>query len=378
MDRLVIEAMTPFLSEEPANPHASDHALGWRAHAAVDKAADQIAQTIGSDQDEIIFTSGATEANNLAILGIIRRAPSDRCRILVSAIEHKSVLSSARATARYGFAVEQIPVDRAGIVDLAALERLLADDVLLVSVMAVNNEIGSLQPLREVAERVHRVGAYIHSDAAQALSATRFDVEELGLDLASFSGHKIYGPKGIGSLYVRRAVQSHIEPLMYGGDQQNGLRPGTLPVPLCVGFGIAAMLMVTETAEEERLRIRHLRDRLVDRLIAIQPGIVLNGPSATLRHPGNANVRFAGFCGSDLLASVQPTLAASTGSACTSGIPEPSHVLRAIGLSVEESESSIRFGVGRFTTPDHIDQAVALIERALCSLLSAPERLTNE
>lgn len=361
--------MTPFLSEEPANPHASDHALGWRAHAAVDKAAGQIAQTIGSDQDEIIFTSGATEANNLALLGIIRRAPSDRRRILVSAIEHKSVLSSARAATRYGFTVEQIPVDRDGIVDLAALEGLLADDILLVSVMAVNNEIGSLQPLREVAERARQVGAYVHSDAAQALSAMRFDVEELGLDLASLSGHKIYGPKGIGALYVRRAVQCHIEPLMYGGDQQHGLRPGTLPVPLCVGFGTATTLMVTGTAEEERLRIRHLRDRLVDRLIAIRPGIVLNGPSATLRHPGNANIRFVGFSASDILAALQPTLAASTGSACTSGIPEPSHVLRAIRLSAEDADSSIRFGLGRFTTTNDIDQAVAMIERALCRTL---------
>jgi cysteine desulfurase len=365
VDPRVIDRMHEFFVSSPANPHASEHSMGWRAYAAVEAASAEIATVLRVDADEIVFTSGATEANNLAILGLLPRAPAGRRRVLVSAIEHKSVLAAADAAKRFGVMADIVPVDGSGLVDIDSLSAQLADDVLLVSIMAVNNEIGSMQSLRAIADRVHRAGALFHTDAVHALAAGPFDLSEIGADFASLSAHKVYGPKGVGCLFIRRELQNRIEPLMYGGDQQRGLRPGTLPVPLCVGFGMAVGLMTGDGAEDDRQRIAGLRDLLVHRLLDLDPRTHLNGPPLQARHPGNANLRFSGLDARDVLSVLQPRLAASTGSACTSGDPEPSHVLRSIGLSAEDAQASIRFSLGRFTSVDDIERAISLIGEAI-------------
>jgi cysteine desulfurase len=365
VDPRVMAAMAPYFTEFFGNPHATEHSEGWRAHEAIDAAARKIATALGTDPDEIIFTSGATESNNLAILGIARRAPLPRQRILVSSIEHKCVLAAARMAASFGLTVELIPVDRDGFIDLDDLRERLRPDVLLVSVMAVNNEIGTIQPIREIARHAHAVGALMHTDASQALAAGPLNVALWDVDLLSLSAHKIYGPKGIGLLVIRRDIQDSIEPLMYGGEQQQGLRSGTLPVPLCVGLAEAVALMTGEGAGRELQRLRSLRDALIAKLHQVDERIQVNGPESNARHSGNANLRFPGLDARDLLAALQPCVAASTGSACISGIEESSHVLRAIGLSSIEADSSVRFCVGRFTVEEDIDEAVSLIRSAL-------------
>lgn len=360
--------MARYFSEHFANPHAADHSEGWLANAAVEEAASKLASAIGADRDEIVFTSGATEANNLAILGLARRASPSRRRILVSAIEHKCVLSSARAAEAMGLTVELLPVDSQGLIDCDYLKSRLSDDVLLVSVMAVNNEVGTIQDVASISTLARRVGALVHTDAVQAMAAGPIDVNAWAVDTLSLSAHKIYGPKGVGALYIRRDVQSKVEPLIYGGGQQNGIRSGTLPVPLCVGFSEAAGLMVGNNAEAERVCLIALRDKFVDNLRTRDKSIQLNGPAGVLRHPGNANLRFPGLDARDLIAALQPRVAASTGSACSTGIPEPSHVLRAIGLTGSEAESSVRFSLGRFTSDSDISQAVDLIVEAVQNL----------
>jgi cysteine desulfurase len=364
VDPRVVESIAKCFRECPGNPHSEDHAVGWRAAAAVDDIAAQSATILGCDPDEIVFTSGATESNNLAILGLAARAPADRRRIIVSAIEHKSVLAAASAARdRYGCTLETIPVDREGVIDLKAAERMIAPDVLLVSVMAVNSEIGSLQPVAELAYLCAGFGTPLHTDAAQAPVAGLAGTE--GAQLISLSAHKMYGPQGIGVLRVAREVQRLIEPLIYGGGQQQGLRSGTLPVPLIVGLGGALTLMCSPDADDERRRVGGLRDAFVERVMGLSGRVHLNGPPLARRHPGNCNLRFDGVDGRDLLGKLQPHLAASTGSACSSGIPEPSHVLTAIGLDEQQARSSVRFSFGRFSTLDDIDRAVSLVAQAL-------------
>ena len=358
--------MAPFWTQRFGNPHSSEHAVGWHARRAVDDAAAAVAALIGADADEIIFTSGATEANNLALLGLAGRAPPEANRILVSAIEHKCVLAAAGAIAeRTDFTVETIAVDRQGILDLTALETALDNNVLLVSIMAVNNEVGSIQDLPRISEILSSYNIPFHCDAAQAPCA--IDMEDLAnyADMISLSAHKMYGPQGIGALYIRRELQHRIEPLIYGGGQQNGLRSGTLPLPLCVGMGIASELAANHDAVAERARIARQRDHFVRLLEEGGMNLVLNGPLGDMRHPGNANLRFEGFDAHTILGALQPQIAASTGAACTSGFPEPSHVLRAMGLTIEESASSIRFSFGHFTTDDEIRVAAKLIGQAL-------------
>ena len=366
VDPRVFEAMAPYWRESFGNPHSSDHVVGWRSADAVHGAASSVAALIGADPDEIIFTSGATEANNLALQGLARRASANRRRIVVSAIEHKCVLAAARSLQeREGCAVEVIPVDREGFIDLAALEAILDETVLVVSVMAVNNEIGTIQDLPRIAALLKEHEVLFHCDAAQAPCA--MDLSDLALhaDLISLSGHKMYGPQGIGALYIRREVQAQIEPIIYGGGQQAGLRSGTVPVPLCVGMGTAVDIIRAPHALLERQRVAGQRDAFVNRL---QDGILsvpINGPTVHPRHPGNANLRFEGFNAQDILGALQPRVAASTGAACTSGIPEPSHVLRAIGLSTEQAESSIRFSFGRFTTDAEVEEAARAVSEVL-------------
>ncbi len=364
--------MQPYFTEFIANPHASDHALGWKAAAAIENAAQQVARLIGASADEIIFTSGATESNNLAILGLARRAAivqTSRKRILLSAIEHKCVFSVGRILEeQYDYEVNFIPVDRNGHVLSKELERMLRDDVLLVSIMAVNNEIGSIQDIKALSEVIGNTGAVFHCDAAQAPMA--IDMKDLSTyaDMISLSGHKMYGPKGVGALYIRRDFQDDIEPLMYGGGQQNGLRSGTLPTPLCVGMGAAAEYIESFEISQKRDELRARRDRFLDMLLALPWSAQLYGVDRRVRHPGNIALGFPGFHAQDILWALQPFLAASTGSACTSGIPEPSHVLKAIGLETKQAESVIRFSLGFETSDQEINEAVNLIDLTLRKL----------
>ena len=369
VDPRVAEQMVPYWSEAFGNPHSTDHVIGWRAADSVQKAATSVAGLIGADPDEVIFTSGATEANNLALLGLARRAPSGRRRILVSAIEHKCVLAAARSLAeREGFTVEVIPVDGEGFVDLDALERMVDETVLAVSVMAVNNEVGTIQDIEGISKPLLSHGVLFHCDAAQAPCAMDMTSLASHADLISLSGHKVYGPKGIGALYIRRDVQDRIEPIIYGGGQQAGLRSGTVPTPLCVGMAAAVDILRSPEGTEERERVAGQRDSFVRLLQESVPSVTVNGPMGEHRHPGNANLRFAGLVAQDILGSLQPHLAASTGAACTSGIPEPSHVLSAIGLSDPQAESSIRFSFGRFTTDADIGEAARLVNETLKAL----------
>lgn len=370
VDTRVLAAMNPYFVESFGNPHSSDHSLGWESANAVEKAAASVARLVGADADEIILTSGATESNNLALLGLGRRAAEGRRRrILVSAIEHKCVLASARVLQeQFGFVVELLPVDSEGFVKVAALEEALDDDVLAVSVMAVNNEIGTIQDIGRISELVRSHGAVFHCDAAQAPLAMNMEAMASQTDMLSLSAHKMYGPKGIGVIYIARELQGQIEPLIYGGGQQNGLRSGTVPVPLCVGMGTAADIFAAADMEENRALLCRRRDTFIEMLMRLPWPIALNGPQGQARHPGNANIRFADFSAYDILSALQPHLAASTGSACASGIPEPSHVLRAIGLGGEEAESSIRFSLGFDTTDADLEEAVRLITEALARL----------
>ena len=369
VDPRVLEKMAPCWGESFGNPHSSDHIVGWRAGEAVREAAESVAALIGADGDEVIFTSGATEANNLALLGLGRRAPDGRHRVLVSAIEHKCVLAAAWALAEnHGVSVETIPVDSHGFVVFDALEKLADDRVLLASVMAVNNEVGTIQDIPRIAELLALHGIVFHCDAAQAPCA--MDVSDLAAhaDLISLSAHKMYGPQGIGALYIRRDLKDLVEPMIYGGGQQEGIRSGTVPMPLCVGFGAAAGIIATSEAEEERKRIAGIRDTFIGLLEKGEYSITVNGPVSEWRHPGNANICFDGFAAQDILGVLQPRLAASTGAACTTGIPEPSHVLQALGLSDTQSEASIRFSFGRFTTYDEIETAARLVNEALATV----------
>ena len=364
--------ISPYSRELCANPHSTDHALGWESLRAVERANQQIGRLIGADADEIIFTSGATESNNLALLGLAKGAlikGRKRKKIIVSSIEHKCVLAIGRVLEeQFDFQVEILPADSNGMVSLSSLESALGDDVLAVSIMAVNNEIGSIQDIKGISEMIRPSGAIFHCDAAQAPLAMEMQSFAQDVDLLSLSGHKMYAPKGIGALYIRRDLQNDVEPLIYGGGQQNGLRSGTMPTPLCVGMGAAAEFLGSEQAGNMRKQLRTCRNRFVEKLSHLPWSITLNGPPLESRHPGNANLGFNGFIAHDILSVLQPHLAASTGSACTSGITEPSHVLKAIGLTHDQAEASIRFSLGFDTSDNDIDQAIALIDGALNKL----------
>jgi len=367
VDEQVLRKMLPFFMEKAGNPHSSDHSIGWESARAVADAAAQVAGLIGADSDEIVFTSGATEANNLALLGLAARAKDERRgRMLFSAIEHKSVLGAARVLEdRFGLKVDYVPVDREGRVSVQALERLLDETVLAVSIMAVNNEIGTIQDIGGLSAAARQVGALFHTDAAQAPLAMPMGDLAGSVDLLSLSAHKMYGPQGIGMLYIRRDLQPRIEPLIHGGGQQNGLRSGTLPLPLCVGMGAAAELFGSVQMRASLAALGKQRNHFVEKLRHLPWSVTLNGPTHHRRHPGNANISFLGFLAHDILGALAPALAASTGSACTSGIPAPSHVLKAIGLTGDEADSSIRFSLGLATRDEDIDAAVELITATL-------------
>lgn len=373
LDPRVLEEMNPYFVESFGNPHSADHAFGWRAAQAVEKAAAHIAKLIGADDGEIIFTSGATEANNLALLGLARRAcGGNRNRILIGATEHKCVLTIGRVLQeQLGYKVELIPVDEQGRINIQYFENNIDEDVLAVSVMSVNNEIGVIQDIQRISEISKGSGALFHCDSAQAPCAMDLRSISEYADLVSLSAHKMYGPMGVGVLFSRHELRDGIEPIIYGGGQQQNLRSGTVPTPLCVGMGAAAALLLSSEAEMERDRLQHRRDRFVEELVKLSWPIRINGPAGADRHPGNANVLFGGFSAHDILGALQPRLAASTGSACSTGIPESSHVLRAIGLTDQEAESCIRFSLGRGTTDADVEEAVGMIGDVLTDLARA-------
>lgn len=361
-DRRVVDAMLPYFTETFGNPHSRNHQYGWDAEAAVERAREQVASIIGADEKEIIFTSGATESNNLAIKGVARFLRGKKNHVITPVTEHKCVLDSCRHLELEGFSVTYLPVQRNGLVDLAELEAAITDQTALVSIMAVNNEIGVIQPLAEIGALCRAKKVYFHTDCAQAVGKIPLDVNAMNIDLMSISGHKIYGPKGIGALYVRRRPRVRLEALISGGGQERGMRSGTLPTPLCVGLGEACRIAQAEMgAEAERLTA--LRDRMYDALRTELPEIYLNG-DLEHRIPGNLNVSFAYVEGEGLIMGMKE-LAVSSGSACTSASLEPSYVLRALGVEDELAHTSLRLGIGRFTTEEEVDYAVERIVTAV-------------
>ncbi len=367
VDERVRACMLPYLTESYGNPHSNDHWFGWQAKKALDDSRKEVAALVKADPDEIIFTSGATEANNLAILGTLDwLKKSGRTKIIVSAFEHKCVLECAKHAQKLGFETIFLSPTRDGFIEPSSIVSLMDETVGLVSVMTVNNEIGTIQPVTEIAAMAHEVGAFFHTDAAQAGIFYPLDVSQIGADLLSLSAHKMYGPKGVGALYINRDLQDKISPLLHGGGQEGKLRSGTVPTMLCVGFGKACSLAQSERAQ----RITHLEKLSAlfwDSLSRNHSGVAINGDPHR-RHPGNLNIRFSGTDAHSLLQALQPNVAASTGSACTTGTPEPSYVLRALGLSYEDAASSIRFSFGMQNTPQEIEEAVHHILNALDSL----------
>ncbi len=354
LDPRVRAAMDAFLDGGPANPHSATHGYGWRAAAAVDEARRQVAALVGARPEDLIFTSGASEANNLAILGAVD--PARGGRIVCSAIEHPSVLMACRHLSDQGVALDLLPVDSGGLVDPAGLKALLRPETRLVSVMVANNEIGSLQPVAELAAVCRAAGVLFHCDAAQAAGKVPVDFTALGCDLMSLSAHKLYGPMGIGALAIRPGVQ--LRPLFFGGAQERGLRPGTLPAPLAVGFGEAAQIALEELADEPA-RLTVLRERLLAGLQAALPDLVLHG-SLARRLPGNLNVALPGLAAEDWILAC-PGLALSSGAACASGKQEPSPVLSALGLDPAQAAGAVRIGLGRFTDDADVERALAIL-----------------
>lgn len=354
-----LAAMQLSFLEHIANPHSSDHVLGWSAADAVEDARHAVADAIRADPDEVYFTSGATEADNIALLGSTARDPA-RKRLVVGAIEHKAVLGPSREVVRRGGELLLAPCDPDGVIDLEAIGEMIDRTTRLVSVMLVNNELGTVQPIARIAEMCRSAGALLHVDAAQALAWMPIDAFELGADMVSLSAHKMGGPKGIGALFVRRAIRECLEPLFFGGEQEDGLRPGTLPVPLCVGFG-AACRAVPSTGEVECWRSRTLA--FERRLTVSLPDAFVNGAGAE-RHPGSISLTLPGRDAEAIIARLQSKVAVSRGSACTSGTVEPSHVLQAIGLTPSECAATIRISPGRFTSEEELHEAHELIVAA--------------
>jgi cysteine desulfurase len=351
VDARVLEAMLPYFSEKFGNPASRHHRFGWEANDAVEHARKQVAALIGAGSKDVIFTSGGTEANNLAVKGAAKARGEDRNQLVTVTTEHKAVLDPMVRLGKSGFRVLPLPVDAAGRIELNVLEGVMTYRTALVSVMAANNEIGVLQPIKEAAAIAHRHGAWFHTDAVQAAGRVPFNVDELDVDLATISAHKIYGPKGIGALYVRRkrvAIDAEID----GGGHERGLRSGTLNVPAIVGFGRAAEIARAEMASEAK-RVGALRDRLLSALQSRVDRITVNG-AMDQRLPGNLNVSFAGVDGEALLVSLDD-IAVSSGAACTQA--EPSHVLLALGMKTDQALASLRFGIGRSTTAEEVDYA---------------------
>jgi cysteine desulfurase len=366
VDPAVLDRMLPYFTENFGNAASRTHTFGWTAEEAVENARAEVAKTIGADPKEITFTSGATESNNLAIKGVAEFAHDKGNHIVTVVTEHKATLDTCKHLERNGYEVTYLPVGKDGRVDLAQLEASLTDRTILVSVMFANNETGVVQPIAELGALCHARGILFHTDAVQAFGKVAIDVEAMHIDLLSISAHKIYGPKGVGALYVRRRKpRVRLAPQIHGGGHERGNRSGTLNVPAIVGFGEAARI-ARETMAAEAARIRSLRDHLQARLQAEVPHAYLNG-SSEQRLPGTLNISFAYVEGEGLIMGLKD-VALSSGSACTSASLEPSYVLRAMGLNDELAHSSLRMTIGRFTTLDEVDYVASLIRDKVARL----------
>ncbi len=354
-DPRVLEKMLPYFTGIFGNPHSRNHLHGWLAEEAIETARQQIADIIKADEREIIFTSGATESNNMAIKGVAHFYGDKKKHIITCVTEHKCVLESCRSLEQQGFEVTYLPVGPNGLIDLDQLRNAIKEDTLLVSIMAVNNEIGVIQPIKEIGAICREKGVFFHTDAAQAIGKIDIDINEMNIDLLSVSGHKVYGPKGVGALFVRRKPRVRMQALISGGGQERGMRSGTLPTPLCIGLGEACAIADREI-KDETARISKLSHRLYDGICQRLSHVYLNG-DLEKRIPGNLNMSFAFVEGEGLMMGIKE-LSVSSGSACTSSSLEPSYVLRALGVEEELAHTSIRFGIGRFTTEQEIEVAI--------------------
>ena len=367
-DPRVVEAMLPYFTEHYGNAASVSHRFGWEAEEAVERAREQVARAIGAEAREIVFTSGATESNNLAIKGAAQAAARRGKHLVTAASEHKAVLDPMKRLAREGWDVTVVDCDEYGHVPVEAVAGAITDRTVLVSVMTANNEVGTINPVAEIGRLCHERGILFHTDAAQAVGKIPIDVRGDGIDLLSISAHKFYGPKGIGALYVRRRdPQVRLQPLLDGGGHERGFRSGTVAVPLVVGMGAAVELAIGEM-REEAVRLLAMRDRLHRAIAERVPGTRLNG-HPTDRLPGNLNLSFVDVDGEALMMAMRD-VAVSSGSACSAADPEPSHVLRAMGLDEDLARSSLRFGLGRFTTEDEIEFAVGAVAMAVERLRS--------
>eukprot|EP00928_Gymnodinium_smaydae_P056157 TRINITY_DN39585_c0_g1_i1.p1 TRINITY_DN39585_c0_g1~~TRINITY_DN39585_c0_g1_i1.p1 ORF type:complete len:441 (+),score=80.51 TRINITY_DN39585_c0_g1_i1:81-1403(+) len=367
VDPRVLDAMLPYFQYQYGNPHSRSHAYGWESEDATEKARRQLASLIGADPKEIFFTSGATESNNMAIKGIANFYGDKKKHIVTTQTEHKCVLASCRRLeVELGWTVTYLGVDKDGLVDLKELEAAIRPDTALVSVMHVNNEIGVVQPVEEIGKICAAKGVFFHTDAAQSCGKIPVDVKKMNASLMSISAHKMYGPKGIGALYVRRKPRVRLRAVIDGGGQERGMRSGTLPTPIIVGFGEAAEVAQKEM-ENDKKHVERLERRLREGIQAKLPMIELNGHD-TKRYRGNVNLSFACVEGESLLMSLKDTTAVSSGSACTSASLEPSYVLRAIGVGEDLAHTSLRFGLGRFTTDEEVDRTVEHVVREVSRL----------
>ncbi|BDC48792.1 cysteine desulfurase IscS [Bryobacterales bacterium F-183] len=359
MDQRVFAAMTPYFTEIFGNAASRNHAFGWQAEEAVEKSRKQIADLIGADAKEIVFTSGATESNNLALKGVAQMYAEKGNHIITAATEHKAILDTCKRLEKDGFRVTYLPVQTDGLIDLQQLRDAITDKTILISIMYANNEIGVVQPVQEIAKIAKEKGILFHSDAVQAAGKIPINVQKDGIDIMSITGHKMYGPKGVGALYVRRRnPRVRLAEQMQGGGHERGMRSGTLNVPGIVGLGEACELCHKEMAEEGR-RLAFLRDKLKDKLFAELDEVYING-NMQHRLPHNLNVSFAYVEGESLLMGIND-VAVSSGSACTSATLEPSYVLKALGAGDDLAHSSIRFGLGRFTTEEEVDYVAAKV-----------------
>jgi cysteine desulfurase len=361
LDPNVLEAMLPYFAEKFGNPHSRSHKFGWEAEDAVEKARNKVAELINADPREIVFTSGATEANNLAIRGVAEFYKDKKNHIITVATEHKCVLDTVRHLSQEGFEITYLPVQPNGLIDLRELQLAIKDNTLLVSVMAVNNEIGVIQPIKEIGKICRERGVFFHTDAAQAFGKIPLDVKDMNIDLMSISGHKIYGPMGIGALFVGRNPRVRLNAIIHGGGQERGMRSGTLPMPLVVGLGAAASIAKKEMTSDYNRMQEHF-DYFVNKMLKI-PHVYLNGDRIQ-RYPGNINLSFSCIEGESMIGAIK-NIAVSSGSACTSASLEPSYVLRALGVDEELAHTSIRFGIGRFTTKEELDFAIENVIKAI-------------
>lgn len=368
VDTQVLAAMLPFFTDYFGNPSSLNHAYGWEAEAGVKRAREIVAAAINADPVEIVFTSGATEANNLAIKGVAEAYMAGGKHIITVQTEHSAVLAPCRYLESLGFSVTYLPVGADGLIDLSQLAQAFRPDTILVSVMAANNEIGVLQPISEIGQMCRDRQVIFHTDAAQALGKVPLDVQAMKIDLLSMTAHKLYGPKGIGALYVRRRnPRVQVAPQLHGGGQERGLRSGTLYTPQIVGLGEAVKLAVEERADMAE-KLGGLRDRLWHHLSGLS-GIYLNG-HPTQRLPNNLNVSIEGINGADLLSQLRSEVALSSGSACSSANPAPSHVIKALGRSDQLARATLRFGLGRSTSAAEIDQVGKAVSEGVRSLRS--------